>query len=59
MEELVKKENISALCPTPEAWAAWLRLQGREDTGGYFTDVNSSLDELMKILKTIDLLEDQ
>ena len=58
MEEMVTK-NITALCPTKEAWEIWLKLQGRKAGVGYFTTVDKTLDELMALTKTVELIEDR
>ena len=58
MEEVVTK-NIADLCPTPEAWKAWLKLQGREAGVRYFTTVDKTLNELMTLSKTVELIEDK
>ena len=60
MEETVT-HHIADLCPTPEAWKIWLRLQGREDAGeSYYTTVDKSLDELLALeTQTLELIEDK
>lgn len=60
IEETVTN-HIPDLCPTPEAWKIWLRLQGREDAGeSYYTTVDKSLDELLALeTQTLELIEDK
>ena len=59
LEEVVN-QNIDDLCPTPEAWKVWLKLQGREDSDvKYSTAVDKTLDELMALIKTVELIGDK
>ncbi len=59
LEETITK-NIAALCPTPEAWEVWLKLQGREDANvGYFTTVDKTQEELMALIQKVELIEDR
>ena len=58
LDEMEKKftERISDLCPTLEAWAVWLKLQGREDTDRFFTVQAKTQEELEEEFKIISLI---
>ena len=51
LDEMIEN-NISDLCPTPEAWNTWLQLQNRGDAGdSYLTTLDKPLEVLIDFIK--------
>lgn len=58
--DLTSETDLSRLCPMPEAWKAWLQLQGRTDVdAGYLPMLKKTKDELTAALLSIDLIGDK